>query len=504
VQDAARADAVARQHALGKQTARERVAMLLDTGSFREFGALAEPARENAFSEDLDAPADGVVTGTGRIDGRPVGLLAFDFTVLGGSNGKTGALKVQRQARLALQHGYPLVMLLDGGGHRIQDGLDSRHFAHGSGDFFHNQARLSGWAPMVAAMLGMGFAGPSNYAALADFVVMVRGTATMGVAGPALVKAAIGEEISKEALGGAEVQADRHGMADLAVDSEEECMAAVRRFLGYFPSNCRAPLPVVPCDDPPDRREEALLSLVPENGRRAYDVRRAIELVADRDSVFELKPAFAQNLVTMLARLDGRPVGFIANQPRRLAGTLDAAACEKGAHFISLCDAFGLPLIQFVDVPGFMIGSAAEKTGLIRRSGRLLYELGQATVPRCTVILRKGYGLGYLAMSGGRAFDADLCVAWPTAEICAMSIEGAVDVAYRRDYQAAPDPAARRQELIASFQAQIDPLRAAAGFGIDDVIDPRDTRPILIDALGRAAPRRSDTRPPKYHGISPI
>jgi propionyl-CoA carboxylase beta chain len=502
--DEARAPAIARQHQLGKLSARQRIAHLVDPQSFREVGGLVEPAPASSDDEVVEAPADGIVTGGARIDGRPVSLCAFDFTVVGGSNGKTGGLKMQRMMTQALDNGLPFVMLFDGGGHRIQEGLDSRHFATGSLSF-QIQAHLSGWVPMTAAILGPGFAGPSNYAALADFVVMVRGTSTMGIAGPALVKAAIGEDLDKEALGGAEVQADRYGIADLAVDNDAAALDAIRRFLSYLPSNAGLAPPVLPCDDPAERREESLLDIVPDNPRRAYDVRRVIAGVMDRDSVFELKPSYARNIVTSLARLDGRPVGIIANQAQQLGGALDSPACEKAAHFVSLCDAYGLPLVYLVDMPGFLVGSAAERSGLARRSGRLLYELGHATVPRFSVVLRKGYGLGYIAMCGGRSFDADLSVAWPTAEICAMSVEGAVDVAYRKEIRGAADPEAKRIELIDRFKRRLGALRAAEGFGIDDIIDPRHTRPVLIEALRRAAPRRQrNLAPPKRHGISPI
>jgi len=301
------------------------------------------------------------------------------------------------------------------------------------------------------------------------------------------------------------MQVDRYGIADLAVDSDVEALAAIRRYFSYFPSNARAPLPVQSSDDPVDRRDAALLEMVPPNSRRAYDVRKVMEAVADRGSIFELKPGYARNVVTALARLDGRPAGIVANQPKYFAGTLDSPACEKVAHFISVCDAFGLPLIFFVDIPGFHVGSPAECSGLALRSARIIYELGRATVPRLSVILRKGYGLGFIAMNGGRTFGADLTVAWPTAEICAMSIEGAVDVAFRKDIDAAENPRGRRAELIEKFRNRISPLAAAEGFGVDDIIDPRDTRPVLIEALARTAPRRSaSSTPPKFHDISPI
>ncbi len=496
--DASRPEAVARQHKRATFTARERVALLCDAGSFTEMGGLA---RDEALG--ARAPADGMITGAARIDGRWAMVVAQDFTVFGGSSGVLGSAKMGRAVAQALQQGLPLVLLLDGGGHRIQDGQDSRHFARAN-PMFHDIARMSGWVPMAAAMLGAGFAGPTNYAGMADFVVMVRGQSTMGLAGPALVKAGTGEDFGAEAMGGADIQAGRHGLADLACDSEQAALLAVRRFLSFLPGNARLPLPMQPTDDPSDRREEALLDIVPTSTRHGYDVRRVIAAVADHASPFEIKPKFAANLVTSFARLAGRPVGFIANQPQRLGGMLDAPACEKGAHFIAMCDAFGLPLIYLVDVPGFSIGSSAERTMLGRRSAKLLHELGQATVPRISVVLRKGYGLGYLAMCGGRSFEADACLAWPTAEICAMSIEGSVDVAYRRQYENAADPPAARQAIIDGIRAKVDPLRAAEGYGVDDVIDPRDTRRRLIDILDRAPARHDNRLPPKFRSIVPV
>ena len=502
--DAARPEAVARQHALGKLTARERIATLLDTGSFEETGALVEPARETFDTQHLEAPADGVVTGFGRIAGRPVAICAFDFTILGGSNGARAEFKISRLCGQCQQHGYPLIMLLEGGGHRVQDGLDSRHFARGA-PTFQEFMNLSGWVPIVAAIMGPGFAGPSNFAAMADFVVMVDKTSTMGIAGPALVKAATGETITKEELGGPQVQADLAGIADLVAADDVAALEAVKRYLSYLPSNAGQNAPAIETSDPADRREESLLSIIPENKRRAYDMRRIVAAIADESSLFEIKPGFAKNLYTGLCRMGGRPVGIIANQPLHLGGTLTAAACEKGAHFISLCDAFGIALLYLIDVPGFLAGPTAEKSGLARRSARLIFEIGQATVPRLSVVIRKGYGLAYLAMAGGRSFDADLCVAWPTAEICAMSVEGAVDVAYRKAVQAAKDPAAHRDALIQRFRSQLGSLRAVEAYGIDDVIDPRDTRKAVITALRRCAPRKipaHDAR--RRHAISPI
>lgn len=327
----------------------------------------------------------------------------------------------------------------------------------------------------------------------------------MGIAGPALVAAATGEQIDKAALGGADVQADRNGLADLVAEFDTHALELVRRYLDFLPSNSGAEPPSRASGDPDPADEEGLLDIIPENPRKPYDVREVLRAMIDRESGLELKPTHAPNLVTAFARLAGRSVGVIANQPLHLAGTLDAKACEKGAHFVSVCDAFGLPLIYLVDLPGFLVGREAEDSGLARRSARLLFELGHATVPRVSIVMRKGYGLGYIAMCGGRSFDADLCVAWPTAEICAMSVEGAVDVAYSRQVASAADPVAKRLELIDKFRRQLGPMNAAAHFGIDDVIDPRGTRSTIAATLERC-PRRKHARawPRKAHGISPI
>ncbi len=502
--DTSRSVAMERLAKRGTLSARTRIDRLLDRDSFSEVGALV--AADDPGSAPPPArtvsPADGVIVGTGLIEGRPVVVFSQDFAVFGGSIGRLGSAKIQRALQLAITRGLPLVMILDGGGHRIQDGQDARHFANANATF-HNFARASGWVPMIALMLGAGFAGPTNYAGMADLVVMVRGTSTMGIAGPALVKAAISEDVDAQSLGGADVQVDRQGLADLGVDNEDEAFVAARRFLSYLPGNARGAAPLT--DYPPvERIDDSILDLVPVSTRKAYDVRKVLRLVADPDSYFELKPTFAGNMVTVLARLGGRPIGIIANQPLRLGGMINSDACDKGAHFIALCDAFGLPIVSFIDVPGFSIGSSAERTTLGRRSAKLVFEWGHATVPRVSIVIRKGYGLGYFAMCGGRSFAADACLAWPSAEICAMSIEGAIDVAFRKEYERAPDPAARRREMIDETRTKIGALRAAEGFGVDDVIDPRDTRRRLADIFASTLPRRPQDHPPKFRSIAPI
>jgi acetyl/propionyl-CoA carboxylase alpha subunit/acetyl-CoA carboxylase carboxyltransferase component len=495
--DAERPEAAQKQHARGALTVRERIAGLCDTGSFQEFGGLIRNEKvENA------APADGVVTGTARIDGRPVMVMAQDFTVFGGSSGHLGGDKMERAAAIARRQGLPVVMLLDGGGHRIQDGQSSRAYASAV-RIFHDFAEMSGWVPMVSAVLGAGFAANTNYSAMADLVVMVRGQSTMGLAGPALVKAGTGEVTTADALGGTSVQVDRQGLADLGVANEQDAFAAIRRFLSYLPSNAGIAPPLA-SDWAEPVVQKPLESIVPANTRRAYDMRDVVSAIADADSIFELKPTFAANVLTSFARIGGRPVGIIANQPLVQGGMLDAWACEKAAHFIALCDAYGLPLIYLADIPGLSIGSGAEATTLGRRSAKMLFELGHASVPRISIILRKGYGLGYLAMAGGRSFDADGCFAWPTAEICAMSVEGSVDVAYRSTYERAENPAAKRQELIQAIRAQISPIKAAEGFGIDDVIEPGETRARILEILERSPLRRHRALPPKVRAIPPI
>lgn len=501
VLDDARPAEVDRQHRRGRYTARERVRMLTGSASFIEFGALAIPDSPDG----AHAPGDGVVTGVGTIDGRPAAIAAFDFTVLGGSNGAVGMSKIERCVERALRDRIPLVLLCDGGGHRIQEGLDSRLAAVGS-PMLQRLVDLSGLVPTVAVMLGPGFGLATNLAALCDFVVMVREISTMGMSSAPFVRAGTGEDLTNEEIGGADVQTG-YGTADLAADDEEEGIDAVRAYLSYLPSHAEGfgPRGSGRIPSTADRIDE----IVPTSMRRAYDVRDVLDALADQDSIFEIRAAAAPNIVTCFIRVDGHAMGVVANQSLHLGGALDSPACEKAAHFIAVCDAFGLPLLLLVDLPGFLIGSDAEASQLGRRSGRLAYELAIATVPRYIVVMRKAYGAAYVAMGGGRSIDADLVLAWPTAEICAMPIESAVDIAYRRDIAAADDPEQRRTEVIASLREAVDPVRAAQGFGIDDVVFPSQTRALLADALARSASngsggRREPRVPGKRRSISPI
>ena len=498
--DEARPEKVAKQHRRGKQTARERVAQLAN-GGFHEFGALAGPGPAQAGADPLVAPGDGVVTGIGYIDGRPSAIAAFDFTVLGGSNGATGMAKLERCAERALLDGIPLVMLMDGGGHRMQEALDSRLAAPGS-QLLLRLTDLSGYVPLVAAMMGPGFGAPANISASCDFVTIVRGTGTIGLSSAPLVQAATGESMTNEEIGGADLQAER-GVVDVVADDEQEALDSVRAYLSYLPPSADGePLVTAGPHAPGDGAAE-IDTMIPAAMRQAYDVVDVIEAIADIDTVFELKRTHAPNVVTALVRVDGRPMGVIANQPRVHAGALDAHACEKAAHFVAICDAFGLPVLVLIDLPGFLVGAGAEESNLVRRSARLGYELGSATVPRFVIVTRKAYGAAYIAMGGGRSIHADLSLAWPTAEICAIPIESAVDLAFRSQYESAADPAAARADLITLFKANVDPLLAADGFGIDDVVLPSATRPMLAEALRRVR-RRPPRVPHKRRSISPI
>ena len=492
--------AIAKQHAEGKLTVRERVERLFDAGSFHEIGLLATHANVAPAMTGRETPADGVVTGFGRIGGRPASLIAYDFTVMAGSMGRTAEVKCNRAREIALTKRMPMIWLIDSAGARIQEAIGST-FA-GSGFLFKEESIMSGVVPMVAAMMGPGAAGTAYIPALSDFVPMVKGTSHMALGGPPLVKAVVGEDVTPEDLGGSKVHTEISGVADLEVADDAACIDAVKEYLSYFPaSNLEAP-PVLPCDDPADRMEELLLSVVPDSARRAYDMKRVLAAIVDHGRLFELKPAWARNIVTALARLGGRPVGIVASQPMVLGGALDVDAADKAARFIMLCDAFHIPLVFFQDVPGFLVGSKVERQGIIRHGAKMLYAVSEATVPKLTVVVRKAYGAGYFVMCG-KAYEPDLIVAWPTAEISVMGPEGGTNIVFRKEIAAAPDPDVERARRVEDFRRLINPYIAAGGAFIDDVIDPRETRPVLIRALEMARTKKVE-RPWKKHGIMPV
>ncbi|HEV8614699.1 MAG TPA: acyl-CoA carboxylase subunit beta [Methylomirabilota bacterium] len=495
------AEAVARQHAAGKLTARERVDRLFDKGTFSEIGVHATHAGIAPDLAGKDTPADGVITGYGKIDGRLASVIAYDFTVMAGSMGRNAETKCNRAREIAYTKRFPMIWLIDSAGARIQEAIGSRWFA-GSGLLFREESIFSGVVPQVAAMVGPGAAGTAYIPALADFVPMVKGTSNMALGGPPLVKAVVGEDITAEELGGSKVHCEVSGVGDLEVEDDEACIRAIKEYLSYFPSHNQEAPPVIPCDDPVDRRDETLLTIMPESARRAYDIKKVIRAVVDHGLMFEMKPGWARNIVTSLARLNGHPVGIVANQPMVLGGALDVDSADKAARFIMLCDAFNIPLVFFQDVPGFMVGSKVERAGIIRHGAKMLYAVSEATVPKLTVVLRKAYGAGYFVMCG-RAYEPDLIVGWPTAEISVMGPEGGTNIIFRKEIAAAANPDEERARKVDEFRKLINPYIAAGAALIDDVIDPRETRPTLIRALEMAKTKKLD-RPWRKHGVMPV
>jgi acetyl-CoA carboxylase carboxyltransferase component len=491
---------IAVQHAQDKLTARERIALLIDEGTFVELGIHGRPHSSQRAMDGREAPADGVVTGYGRIDGRLAAVAAYDFTVMAGSMGMTGELKVGRLRELALTKRIPMIWLLDSAGARIQEAVGSL-FA-GTGQLFREEVVSSGVIPQVAALMGPCAAGTAYIPGLADFVPMVRGRGSMALAGPHLVRAAIGEDVTQEELGGSRVHCRKSGVGDLEVESDPACIDAIKQYLSYFPQHCEEPAPIKPTTDPVDRGDEELLDVLPESNRKPYDMYDVIRRIVDDGVYFDLKPQWAKTIITCLARFGGRPAGIIANQPKQLGGILDSDSADKAARFINLCNAYGIPLVYLMDVPGFMVGTKVEEAGIIRHGAKMLYATANATVPKITVVLRKAYGAGYYVMCG-RAYEPDLIVAWPSAEISVMGAEGAVEIIFRKQVEEAEDPAAKKRELIESFRQIIDVYVAAGNDMIDDVIDPRETRKTICQTLELAAGKRVQ-RPWKRNGVVPV
>jgi acetyl-CoA carboxylase carboxyltransferase component len=495
-------DRVDRQHSAGKLTVRERLDFLYDEGTFFEFGLLAHHQSQSPQMQGKVTPADGVVTGIGEIDGRKVAVIAYDFTIMAGSLGMVGEIKAGRIRELALRERIPLVWLIDSAGARIQEATGSM-FAR-TGDLFREQVVMSGVIPQVAAMMGPGAAGTAYIPGLADFVPMVRGTSNMALGGPHLVKAAVGEDVTAEEMGGSTVHNKISGVADLEVTSDEECLEAVRKYLSFFPSSNLEPAPMSPDADAIERRSEDLYEIVPANPRQAYDMHKVIRSIVDDADFFPMKPDWARNVITGLARIGGRPIGIVANQPKFLGGALDVNAADKAARFVWLCDAFNIPLVFLMDCPGFIVGSAVEKQGIIRHGAKMLYAVSEATVPKVTVVLRKGYGAGYYVMNG-RAYEPDVIVAWPTAEISVMGPEGAVNIIFRKQIEAMPEAeqAEARNNLVATIREQISPEVAAGWAFVDDLIDPADTRLTIARGLEASANKRIE-RPWRKHGVLPV
>jgi propionyl-CoA carboxylase beta chain len=494
-----------RQHAAGKLTARERLELLLDPGSFVEIDRLVKSQLEQVDADKRAAIGDGVVVGSGEIGGRKVCVFAQDFTVLGGSLGAAHASKIVKVMDLALKIGVPIVGLSDSGGARIQEGVQS---LAGYADIFHRNVRASGVVPQISCVMGPCAGGAVYSPAITDFVFMVEDTSYMFITGPEVIRAVTHEEVSKEQLGGAGTHAKKSGVAHFTAADDASCLESVRQLLGYLPSNNLDGPPDRAAsdhaaDDPETREVSELDSLIPSESNKPYDMQRLVAAVLDRDSFFETHAAFARNIITGFGRLGGRVVGVVANQPAVLAGVLDIDASVKAARFVRFCDAFNIPLVSFVDVPGFLPGVDQEHSGIILHGAKLLYAFSEATVPKLTVITRKAYGGAYDVMSS-KHIGADVNLAFPGAEIAVMGPAGAVNIMHRQAIAEAKDPEARREQLIAEYRAQFaSPFKAAELGFIDEVIEPRRVRRRLCEYLRLLANKRDDG-PRRKHGNIPL
>jgi propionyl-CoA carboxylase beta chain len=488
------------QHDKGKLTARERLQLLLDPGSFVEQDRFVTHRSTDFGLAEQKVLGDGVVTGSGTIDGRLVYVFAQDFTVFGGSLAEAHAEKICKIMDTAMRVGAPIIGLNDSGGARIQEGVVS---LGGYADIFLRNTLASGVVPQISAILGPCAGGAVYSPAITDFVFMVRGVAYMFVTGPNVVKTVTHEDVTPEQLGGADVHASVSGVAHFVHDSEAECLAEIRRLMSFIPSNNLDDPPTRPIADPPDRRDDDLLDIVPDNPNKPYDMHQVIRRVVDDGDLLEVHRNYAGNLIVGFARLGGHSVGVVANQPSVLAGVLDIRASLKGARFIRFCDAFNIPLVTFEDVPGFLPGVDQEHGGIIKHGAKLLFAYAEATVPKLTVITRKAYGGAYDVMSS-KHVRGDLNLAWPTAEIAVMGPRGAVEILFRREIAAASDAAAKLEQLVSEYREKFaHPYQAAARGYVDDVIDPRETRPRLISALRTLLTKR-DKNPPKKHGNIPL
>jgi acetyl-CoA carboxylase carboxyltransferase component len=493
-------DAAKKQHDRGKLTARERVELLMDKGSFVETDPLAVHRSHDFGMDRKRPPGDGVVTGYGTVDGRKVFVASQDFTVFGGSMGEVHAQKVCKVMDLAIATGAPFVQINDSGGARIQEGAAS---LAGYGYIFERNVRASGVIPQISVIMGPCAGGAVYSPAITDFTFMVKESSHMFITGPDVIRTVTGEEVTFEELGGAMTHATKSGVASLLGEDDEDVLNRVRYLLSFLPSNNLEDPPAYATTDDPERIDDGLTDLIPDRAKEPYDMHEVIRRIVDDGEFLEIFPLWAYNVVTGFARLDGRSVGIIGNQPKVLSGTLDIDASEKASRFVRFCDAFNIPILTFVDVPGFLPGTEQEYGGIIRHGAKLLYAFAEATVPRMTVITRKAYGGAYLVMNS-KHLRADVSFAWPTAEIAVMGAEGAVNVVFRKEIEKAEDPEGRRQALIAEYREKFSTPYAAAERGfIDDVIEPAETRPRLIKALRMLSTKR-ETIPARKHGNIPL
>ena len=498
-------DNIARQHDAGRLTVRERIARITDRGSFREIGTLAGSAEYNQDLELKKLTPATYVAGTARIDGRPVAIGGEDFTVRGGTSfgaqrrkgGQGGIVE-----DLAHHYKLPLVNLIDGAGGTVTSAKRRGFVTFPGIDGFERSVELLGEVPVASAVLGTAAGGPAGRAILSHFSVMVKETSQIFAAGPPVVKRSLGQVIAKEDLGGTAVAVNKAGAIHNIAESEDDAFDQVKRFLTFMPQNVWQLPPVLACDDPVDRRDEGLLDIVPASRRQPYNMKKLVEMVVDKGSTFEIRSTYGRAVITMLARLGGRPVGIVANNPNVYGGAMDADAARKQIHFMELCDTFHLPLVFFVDVPGFMVGLQAEMAGTLREGMRVVYVAGQLKVPTLTLVIRKCYGMAGMATCNKN--DIDLKLAWPSGEWGSLPIEGGVAAAFRREIEAAEDPKAREQELERELRAYSSPFRTAEALAVEEIIDPRDSRPILCDYIALAEERlRIGLGPRARAGVAP-
>jgi methylmalonyl-CoA decarboxylase subunit alpha len=492
--------AIDKQHAKGKYTARERIAMLLDEGSFEEIDMFVEHRCTNFGQEKKTYMGDGVVTGYGTIDGRLVYVFAQDFTVFGGSLSETMAQKICKVMDLAMKMGAPVIGLNDSGGARIQEGINA---LAGFGEIFERNILASGVIPQISGIFGPCAGGAVYSPALTDFTLMMEGTSYMFLTGPKVVKEIIGEDVTSEELGGASVHSTKSGVTHFTASTEEEAMALIRKLLSYIPQNNTEEPPYIECKDPVDRKEDLLNEIIPDNPNKAYDMYEVIKAIVDNGEFLEVQPHFAQNIIVGFARFNGQSVGIVANQPKVLAGVLDCNSSRKGARFVRFCDAFNIPLVSLVDVPGFLPGTGQEYNAVILNGAKLLYAYGEATVPKVTVTLRKSYGGSHIVMSC-KQLRGDMNYAWPSAEIAVMGGGGAVSILYAKEAKTEEDPRKFLNEKEEEYTKLFaNPYQAAKYGYIDDVIEPRNTRFRVIRALSQLQTKRQ-TLPAKKHGNIPL
>lgn len=491
---------IKKQHESGKMTARERINLLLDEGSFVEIGGFVKHRCTEFDMPNTEAPGDGVVTGYGTIDGRLVYVYAQDFTVIGGSLGEMHAQKICKVMDMAMKMGAPLIGINDSGGARIQEGIDA---LKGFGEIFFRNTLASGVIPQISVIMGPCAGGAVYSPAITDFVFMVDKTSQMFITGPQVIKAVTGEDVTFEKLGGAETHNSISGVAHFKCADERECIETVKKLLSFLPDNNLSDVPVYLCEDDLNRIDERLNTIVPDEPNKPYDMKEIIKCVVDNGDFLEVHEYFAPNIIIGFARMNGSTVGIVANQPKVLAGVLDVDSSDKAARFVRFCDAFNIPIITFTDVPGYLPGVSQEHNGIIRHGAKLLYAYSEATVPKINVIIRKAYGGAYIAMCS-RHLGADMVFAWPTAEIAVMGPEGAANIIFRKEIAQAEDPVAVRNQKIEEYRNKFsNPYIAAARGYVDDVIEPATTRPRLISALEMLASKR-ENRPAKKHGNIPL